>query len=82
MTKKEMDARISFLGSPAAGMLERGHALMKLCSDGIAASKNDNAVEAAKWRTLSESVMVAMVCVRDQVLDSLADAESSILRVQ
>ena len=82
MTRKEMEARVSFLGSPAAGMLERGHAMMKLCADGISANKDDNPIEAAKWRTLAEAVMVAMCNVRDQALAAFAEAESSILRVQ
>ena len=75
-TKTEVARRVSFLGSPAALLLERAMHILTLCQ-GMAEAATDPA-ERDTWARFSHDVAIAAHNIRDQGLEAFREADSGI----
>ena len=75
-SKTEVARRVSFLGSPAALLLERASCLIGLCQ-GMAEAEGDPAEKSA-WSRFAQDVAIAARNIRDQGLEAFREADSGI----
>lgn len=74
MTRDGLEFRVNFLSTPAAAMLERGAALMRLATDGAKLE----GTQGEAWRELAEAIGAALVAIRDGALESIRDSDRSV----